>query len=82
MSRDLDPALSPPAPKRRIRKPSLASQAKQLWKGARGAGLLVALTVEGDKLTATPVKGTTLADSDNINEWDRDLGTNPPSLRQ
>jgi hypothetical protein len=81
MSRDLEPALAPPAPKRRVRKPSLASQAKQLWKGARAAGISVAMTIEGDKLTATPVTGTAGANSD-LNEWDRDFGTNSPSLRQ
>jgi len=76
------PAAPPPArPKRRVRRPGIASTAKQLWKAARDADVSIALTVEGGKVIATPVKGTAVADSD-INEWDRDLGTNPPSLRQ
>jgi hypothetical protein len=86
----------PLTPKQRhIRRPSLESQVRQLLKAAHAAGVQIAVTVEGDKVTATPARGvapaptekaapvntTAVADSD-INEWDRDLGTLPPSLRQ
>jgi hypothetical protein len=35
----------------------------------------------GQPAPATPVNRTAVADSD-INEWDRDLGTYPPEVRQ
>ncbi len=69
----------PPTPKRRIRRPTLESQLREVWKAARAAGVHVAVTVEVGKVTATPVNACTNSD---INEWDRDLGTNPPSPRQ
>jgi hypothetical protein len=72
---------SPEQPKRRVRRPTLASQLRQIWKAARAAGVHVAVAVEAGKVTATPVNGAAVADSD-VNEWDRDLGTHPPSLRQ
>jgi hypothetical protein len=79
---DLDKALGSPAqPKRRVRRPTLASQLLQIWKAARAAGVHVAVTVEAGKVTATPVNGGAIVNSDN-NEWDRDLGTNPPEIRQ
>jgi hypothetical protein len=47
------------APKqRRIRRPSLESQVRQLWKAAQAAGVQIAVTIEGDKITATPARGS------------------------
>jgi hypothetical protein len=69
--------------RRRLRQLTLASQLLQIWKAARAAGVHVAVTAEAGKLTATPVIGAAVANSDNnVNEWDRDLGTNPPEIRQ
>jgi hypothetical protein len=48
----------PSAPKqRRIRRPSLESQVRQLWKAAHAAGVQIAVTIEGDTVTATPTRG-------------------------
>lgn len=78
-------ALAAPATpaRRRVRKPTLESQLRQVWKAARQAGVQIAVTIEGEagKLTVTPAKGTAIAYSD-LNEWDRDLGTHPPEVRQ
>jgi hypothetical protein len=62
-----------------VRRPSVARQAAQLWRAARTVGLDVAVTVEGDKITATPLTEHT---SGEDNEWDRDLGCNPAEVRQ
>ena len=79
---DLAQAFPPSAaPKRRERKPTLASQLGAVWKAARAAGVQVAVTVEAGKVTAIPVNGAAVADSD-VNEWDRDLGTHPAEVRQ
>jgi hypothetical protein len=53
---------TPPAPKPpRIRRPSLESQVRQLLKAAQVAGVQIAVTIEGDKVTATPVRGSSPA---------------------
>jgi hypothetical protein len=44
-------------PKRRVRRRPLASTVKQLWKAARAAGIHVAVSIEGGRVTATPVNG-------------------------
>jgi len=77
---DLGKALASP-PKRRVRRPTLASQLLQIWKAARAAGVHVAVTVEAGKVTATPVRGNATADGD-FNEWDRELGTGQTEVRQ
>jgi hypothetical protein len=72
-------------PKRRIRRPSLESTVRQMLKAAQAAGVTIAVTIEGEagKVTATPVKGAAVAAADSdFNEWDRDLGTHPPEVRQ
>jgi hypothetical protein len=49
-------AMAPaPEPRRRVRKPSLESQVRQVMKAAKAAGVSIALTVEGDTVTATPM---------------------------
>jgi hypothetical protein len=88
-------ALAPPTPpKRRIRKTTLASQLRQVWKAAQAAGVQVTVSIEGALLTATPMSRGTVAPgdaapqgpttaNDTCNEWDRDLGAAPPTpLRQ
>ena len=72
-------------PKRRIRRPSFESTVRQMLKAAQAAGVTIAVTIEGEagKVTATPVKGAAVAAADSdFNEWDRDLGTHPPEVRQ
>jgi hypothetical protein len=64
---------------RRVRRPSVTRQAVQLWRAARTVGLDVAVTVEGDKITATPLTERTCGED---NEWDRDLGCNSAQVRQ
>jgi hypothetical protein len=44
-------------PPRRTRKPSLESQVRQLLKAGLAVGVQIAVTVEGDKVTATPTRG-------------------------
>jgi hypothetical protein len=57
---------TPPAPKPpRIRRPSLESQVRQLLKAAQVAGVQIAVTVEGDKVTATPVRGSSPANRED-----------------
>lgn len=74
-----DPLVpSASSPKRRVRRPTLASQLRAIWKAARAESVTVAVTVEDGKVSATPVNDT----ATDSNEWDRELGTNPPSLRQ
>jgi hypothetical protein len=69
---------------RRIRRPSLESTVRQMLKAAQAAGVTIAVTIEGEagKVTATPVKGAVAAADSDFNEWDRDLGTHPPEVRQ
>ncbi len=73
--------------RRRERKPSLASQLKQVWKAAKDAGVSVVVTIEGvGKVTAQPARAADLPPdilgAGEMNEWDRDLGTHPPEVRQ
>jgi hypothetical protein len=65
---------------RRIRRPSLERTVRQMLKAAQAAGV----TIEGEagKVTATLVKGAAAAADSDFNEWDRDLGTHPPEVRQ
>jgi hypothetical protein len=64
---------------RRVRRPSVTRQAVQLLRVARTFGLDVAVTIEGEKITATPLTERTGGED---NEWDRDLGCNPAQVRQ
>jgi UvrD-like helicase family protein len=61
--------------RRRPRSPSLTTRMQQIWKAARAAGVEVAVTVEGDKLTATPVRGNALGEPERddpfANPWDQ-----------
>lgn len=83
---DLGEALAkPPTPKRRERKPTLESQLRQVWKAAQAAGVPVTVSIEGaaGKVTVSPRPANTAAAPDSdLNEWDRDLGTHPPEVRQ
>lgn len=83
IAKRLSALLSARREPRRIRRPSLESTVRQVLKAAQAAGLMVAVTIEGQagKVTATPVKEGAVAAAD-INEWDRDLGTHPPEVRQ
>jgi hypothetical protein len=47
-------AASPP--KRRIRRPRLESTVRQVLKAAQAAGVTVAVTIEGDTVTASPAR--------------------------
>lgn len=77
-----DVLAGPQTPKsKRVRRPTLASQAAQLWRAAHAAGLNVVVAIEAGKVTATPVAGTDAVGGE-INEWDRDLGTNTAQIRQ
>jgi hypothetical protein len=44
-------------PRRRVRRPSLESTVRQVLKAAQAAGVLIAVTIEGDTVTATPARG-------------------------
>jgi hypothetical protein len=93
--RDLGVALldeAAPAPRqRRVRRQALQSLLKQVWKAARAAGVPVIITIEAGagKVTASQVASHVNqvtanhpnADVDG-NEWDREYGANPSSLRQ
>ena len=52
----LEALIASAPPKRRVRRPSLESQLRQLWKAARAAGVPIAVTIEGDTVTATPAR--------------------------
>jgi len=69
-----------PEKRKRIRLPSVTTIATQLWKAARATGVNVAVTVEGGKVTATPVVGE--AGAGEANEWDTEFGTHTPQTRQ
>jgi len=58
----------PAAAQRRIRRPSLESTAKQLWKAARAAGVEITMTVEGGAVTVTPAPVRAPAASSESNE--------------
>ena len=64
---------------RRPRSPSLTTRLQQIWKAARAAGVEVAVTVEGDKLTVTPVRGNALGEPERddpfANPWDQVYAT-------
>jgi hypothetical protein len=46
---------APPAtPARRIRRPTLEVQLRQVWKAARAAGVPIVIAIEGDRLIASP----------------------------
>jgi hypothetical protein len=64
---------------RRPRSPSLTTRLQQIWKAARAANVEVAVTVEGDKLTATPVHGNALGEPERddpfANPWDQVYAT-------
>jgi hypothetical protein len=47
------------------RRPSLESQVRQLLKAAQVAGVQIAVTIEGDKVTATPVRGSSPANRED-----------------
>ena len=91
---NLAKTLAAPAERKpRIRRPTLEKQLKAVWKAARAAGVSVAVIVGHDTVTVAPAPGrANVSSSDapdivpavggDINEWDRDLGTNSPSLRQ
>jgi hypothetical protein len=53
---------------------------QQIWKAARAAGVEVAVTVEGDKLTATPVHGNAFGEAERDdpfpNPWDQVYAAN------
>jgi hypothetical protein len=55
---------APPARSRRVRRPSLESQVRQMLKAGQAAGVQIAVTVEGDKVTATPTRGAAEPRSD------------------
>jgi hypothetical protein len=68
------PEATIPTPRqRRIRRPSLESVVKQLLKAGQAAGVSVAVTVEGDTVTASPTRGTGPATRE-----DRTSGEQPP----
>jgi hypothetical protein len=73
--------MAPPAKPKRVRRLSITTQATQLLRAADKVGLVVAVTVEGGRVTATPVT-LGAAHSNDINEWDRDLGCSSPETRQ
>jgi hypothetical protein len=50
-------ALAPAEPRRRVRRPSLESQVRQMLKAGQAAGVQIAVTVEGGKVTASPARG-------------------------
>jgi hypothetical protein len=51
-------AMTPPSePRRRVRRPSLESQVRQMFKAGQAAGVSIALTIEGGVVTATPARG-------------------------
>jgi hypothetical protein len=62
-------------PRRAPRRPSLTTRLQQVWRAARAAGVEVAVTVEGDKLTATPLRGNALGEPERddpfANPWDQ-----------
>jgi hypothetical protein len=66
--------------RRRPRSPSLTTRMQQIWKAARAAGVEVTVTVEGDKLTATPVRGNALGEPERddpfANPWDQVYAAN------
>jgi hypothetical protein len=84
-----DEALAAQKPTR-ARKPSLEHQVRQLLKAGQAVGVQIAVTVEGDKVTATPTRGIGVASAEPppttsaepVNPWDEDLGTVPLPLRQ
>jgi hypothetical protein len=56
---DLRDGTAPKSPKQpRVRRPSLEIRARQLWKAAQAVDLQIAVTVEGDKVTATPTRSS------------------------
>jgi UvrD/REP helicase N-terminal domain len=65
---------------RRPRPPSLTTRLQQIWKAARAVGVEVAVTIEGDKLTATPVRGNALGEPERdnpfANPWDQVYAAN------
>jgi hypothetical protein len=63
----------PAAPKRRIRRPSLESTVRQVLKAAQAAGVSIAVTIEGETVTATPTRGIAPAPRE-----DRTPGEQPP----
>jgi len=70
-------APTPPATKpTRIRRPSLEGRVRQLLKAAQAAGVQIAVTIEGDKVTATPARGAAPATRDDRGEPTLDA---PPS---
>jgi hypothetical protein len=67
---------------RRERRERVA-EALAVVKAAKRAGLPVkGATVEGVALTFGAPDAPAAGGNAEFNEWDRDLGTNPPSLRQ
>ena len=62
---------------KRVRRPSIATIARQLLTAARAAG--VSLTVDGGKVTATPIVGEA---ADELNEWDAEFGTHQAQTRK
>jgi hypothetical protein len=56
-------AWKPPR-KQRVRRPRLESQVRQLLKAGQAVGVPIAVTVEGDKVTAMPTRGAAEPRSD------------------
>ena len=52
-------AVAPFPTRTRVRKPTLESRARQLLKAGQAAGVQIAVTIEGDKVTATAARGMT-----------------------
>jgi hypothetical protein len=53
---------------------------QQIWRAARAAGVEVAVTVEGNRLTAAPVRGNAPGEPEHddpfANPWDQVYATN------
>lgn len=64
---------------KRVRRPSIATIARQLLTAARAAGVNDSLTVDGGKATATPIVGEA---ADELNEWDAEFGTHQAQTRK
>jgi hypothetical protein len=58
---------------RRVRRPSLESTVRQVLKAAQAAGVSIAVTIEGDTVTASPTRGIAPATRE-----DRTPGEQPP----
>jgi hypothetical protein len=69
------PSTPPAAKPRRVRRPSLESQVRQLLKAGQAAGVTLAFTIEGDRVTATPTRPAAPAFREERGEQPQDATT-------